>query len=78
MGPLPRGLAADAHGCIMVRMTGDESSIIPHRIQGCGAMVATHGRLASDCVLVVQVSISWRRLSLWAARWVFKACGNLQ
>jgi hypothetical protein len=53
MGPLPRSLAADAHGCIMVRMIGDENSIIPHRIQGCGAIVATHGRLASDCVLVV-------------------------
>jgi len=53
MGPLPRSLAADAHGCIMVRMIERNTAVIPHRIQGCGAIVATHGRLASDCVLVV-------------------------
>ena len=31
MGPPPRSLAADAHACIMVRVTAI------HRIQGCGA-----------------------------------------
>src|ERR1700693_4107271 len=31
MGPPPRSLAADAHACIMVRVTAT------HRIQGCGA-----------------------------------------
>jgi len=31
MGPPPRSLAADAHACIMVRITAI------HRIQGCGA-----------------------------------------
>ena len=31
MGPPPRSLAADAHVCIMVRIT------VIHRIQGCGA-----------------------------------------
>ena len=30
MGPPPRSLAADAHACIMVRVTAI------HRIQGCG------------------------------------------
>jgi hypothetical protein len=37
MGPPSRSLAADAHGCIMVRILEDTSSTI-HRIQGCGAM----------------------------------------
>jgi hypothetical protein len=37
MGPPSRSLAADAHGCIMVRILEDKSSPI-HRIQGCGAM----------------------------------------
>jgi hypothetical protein len=31
MGPPPRSFAADAHACIMVRVTAT------HRIQGCGA-----------------------------------------
>src|SRR5271169_4118063 len=31
MGPSPRSFAADAHACIMVRVTAT------HRIQGCGA-----------------------------------------
>ena len=31
MGPPPWSLAADAHACIMVRVTAT------HRIQGCGA-----------------------------------------
>jgi hypothetical protein len=32
MGPPPRSFAADAHSCIMVRVTAT------HRIQGCGAI----------------------------------------
>src|ERR1700719_4251367 len=31
LGPPPRSFAADAHACIMVRVTA------AHRIQGCGA-----------------------------------------
>jgi len=42
----------DAHGCIMVWMIEDDTSIILHRIQGCWRRwPPTNGRLASDCVL---------------------------
>src|SRR6266446_6710637 len=34
MGPPPRSFAADAHACIMVRVTAT------HRIQGCGASLS--------------------------------------
>ena len=43
MGPLPRSLAAEAHGCFMVR-TSNRS----YRIQGCGARFARTGGLPSD------------------------------
>jgi hypothetical protein len=42
MGPPPRSFAADAHDCIMVR------PLWTYRIQGCGAMIAPHGKLPSD------------------------------
>ena len=42
MGPLPRSLAAEAHGCFMVR-TSDGSN----RIQGRGARFARTGGLPS-------------------------------
>jgi len=42
----------DTHGCIMVWMIEDDTSIILHRIQGCWRRwPPTNGRLASDCVL---------------------------
>ena len=43
MAPPPRSFAADAHGCIMVRIRRRI-----HRMQGCGAMFAPDGGLPSD------------------------------
>ena len=42
MGPLPRSLAAEAHGCFMVRTPGGSN-----RTQGRGARFARTGRLPS-------------------------------
>ena len=50
MGPLPRSLAAEAHGCFMVQTPSGSN-----RIQGCGARFARTGRLPSDRLLP-----SWR------------------
>jgi hypothetical protein len=46
MGPLPRSLAAEAHGCFMVRTPSGSN-----RIQGCGARFARTGGLPSDRLL---------------------------
>ena len=43
MGPPPRSLAAEAHGCFMVRVRHG-----PNRIQGCGARDAPDSGLPSD------------------------------
>jgi hypothetical protein len=43
MGPLPRSLASEAHGCFMV-WTSNGSN----RIQGCGARFAHTGGLPPD------------------------------
>jgi len=46
MGPLPRSLAAEAHGCFMVRTPNGSN-----RIQGRGARFARTGGLPSDRLL---------------------------
>src|SRR5689334_587973 len=43
MGPPPRSLAAEAHGCFMVRILDGSN-----RLQGRGAMLAPKGGLPSD------------------------------
>src|SRR6266436_5915969 len=45
MGPPPRSFAADAHGCIMVRVPGT------HRIQGCGA-IDTRPKAGSPLIVI--------------------------
>ena len=46
MGPLPRSLAVEAHGCFMVRTPSGSN-----RIQGCSATFARTGGLPSDRLL---------------------------
>ena len=60
MGPPPRSLAADAHGCIMGRMLEDllETSHTEYKV--VARLIATAGRLASDC-LVRAASVDGRR-----------------
>ncbi len=56
MGPLPRSLATEAHGCFMVRTPGGSN-----RIQGCGARFARTGGLPSDCSATSALGSTWWR-----------------
>jgi len=63
MGPPPRSFAADAHACIMVRVTAT------HRIQGCGASPSCpDSKLPSDASSRPQPACRRARVYQGAAR----------
>jgi len=69
MGPPPRSFAADAHACIMVRVT------TTHRIQGCGASLSCpDSELPSDVSSRPQPACRRARACQGAAwkRWIVR------